>query len=509
MTHLTPNTGLSLRARLSAPLMALLLLGCPQSADSTPDGTATGASTGSGVDTSTSTSAGTSAGTSTSADTSSGQGSETGAEGTETGGTETGSSGTESETEGEEPVDPASSPFGIFGPYEFFLDGMPPGITRETVNERLLELGVSWVQEMPFNLQDLPSELYAYSRVGREGGYNGPGGDLNAYAAALSTYIAQNKDRATIFEVDTEPSGFAPPMGWLGFEAEYVELLKVSHETIKGECPECTVVLGGFSGIGPTPVTGQHIDFLRDILDLGAAAYFDGFSYKQHHFAAHDYVELKTKFEVYEGILAEYGVDLREIPVFVETAAYSGAPYYPPAHPLSFIDLPEQSEEEQAAALVKIFAYAIAAGVDRVYWNLVYERHNFGGLETNPFNYYGLFDNPLNDGDSAPKVAFFTMQRLIERLDGSDWSTIETLEDNAGVVLLKLSKNGRPIWIAWDDSPGMNDVVIPDVDGTVQMTVMVPTVDPPDSASFTVEMLEPEGGQLTVSLGESPVIIEG
>ncbi|HRG99972.1 MAG TPA: hypothetical protein PLR99_27190 [Polyangiaceae bacterium] len=404
------------------------------------------------------------------------------------------------------------SPFGVFGLYEFMLDGVPAGVSRTTAADHFTALGAKWVQEMPTELSALPPRAAGYTRIGKEGAYN-HGGDLTAYRAALQTFVAQNKERVKLYEVDTEPSGAPAPVGWANDPTGYVALLRASYETVKAECADCKVVLGGVPGIGVAPTaTDPHATFLKAILAQGAGSYFDVFEFKQHHYAPKDYVMLKARYAIFREILASHGVDIDARQVFLESAAYDGQPSYS-AGPLAGVSFPAQTESQQASALVKLLVYALSLGVDRIFWNSIFERHDFAGSAGDSFNFYGLVNNAKNpDGKSNVKCAYYTYQRLVALLDDCDAGSITTLRDpSAGAVaLVKLRRAGREVWVAWNDGADVTDVALSDVSSKVTITDMAPSVAscPGSPPTFVTSTAEPVAGIVTVRVApDHPVVV--
>ncbi|MBI5789565.1 MAG: methyltransferase domain-containing protein [Candidatus Schekmanbacteria bacterium] len=405
------------------------------------------------------------------------------------------------------------SPFGSFGPYQFKLDSRDV-ITKDKVDEYLSELGVKWVQEMPKNIDDIPKTINVYSRVGAEGGPP-PNIDYQKYESGLQRLIAKHKSRIKYWEVYTEPGGLPPPKGWRGYPKEYAALLKKTYKIIKTECPDCQVVIGGMPGVGKNFSENEaNAKFLKDILEAGAAGSFDVFAFKQHHFKAEDYLLLSNKLEVCGKILSSYGVDIKKIPVFLETATYAGSPGYSIGHPLSRLDLPVQTEVQQAAAMVKIFAYALAQGVDKIFWNEILERHNFGGSSMDCFNFYGLVNNPLNDGQSHRKLAFYTYKKMIEILEGAEWNNIKTVSEKNGVYIYKFTRQGQNIWIAWNDTHETKKAHISGIKLPKARTILVVPegksgLDVKNYASaFKETVVNADNGELTLDLSEVPVFVQ-
>ena len=429
-----------------------------------------------------------------------------------------------------------NSPFGIFAPFQYKLDD--PAVSSDTqIVSYLADLNVPWIQEMYFTpgVQFVPDAVHIYSRVGAEGGVM-PATCLSlddplwvqyeqAYAAALGSTIAPWKDRITYFEVGTEPSGFPPPTGWKNCEANYADHLKTTYTVVKKDCPECKVVYGGLPGVAVGfDETFYPAQFLDKTLAAGAGNYTDAFEFKQHHYRASDYKELRNKYEVYAAIFARYGIDLDTLPVFVETAMYDGDPCeaWNGSVCADAYVLPPQSETEQAAGLIKTYVYGLASGIDRIFWNLMIERYNFGGVPTNVFNMYGLINNPDNDGGSGKKLAYFTFKKMIEKLDGGDWDTLQAVQESDDLFIYRITKNGNALYVAWWDyfndaayEPGKTRTVsLSGLGGSAAVvTETVPRygtgAEVTDySTAFVTSTLTTKDGSIAMSLGQAPVFVE-
>jgi len=406
------------------------------------------------------------------------------------------------------------SPFGIFGPYQFVLDSREI-MNHEKINGYLTDLGVKWVQEMPMGIKFVPDFINIYSRVGREGGSKPPNIDYETYKRALRQSIRENKGRVKYWEVDSEPGGLSPPMGWKGHEKGYADFLKETYLVIKGECPDCLVVMGGAGGIAGGKRGDLNSAFVQKILDYGAGEYFDVFSFKLHHHKLSDYVDLKNKLEIYRNIFSEHHIDLKKKMIFLETAIYDGDPHYAAGHPLSFITLPPQTEFQQASGLVRSYIFAIAQGVDKIFWNEVFERYHFGGAQRNPFNYYGLVNNPLNDdGRSHKKLAYYAYKKMVEVLEGSDWKNMVKVKEDGGIFIYRLDRQGKTTTIAWNDGDVESGVVVtglktPHVKVTNAVPIMNSGMEVVDYVmSFKERIVETEENGVRLMLGFNPVYIE-
>lgn len=423
----------------------------------------------------------------------------------------------------------SDSPFGLYSPWgEFGLD-KGTFATHDNICGYLRDIGIKWVQELPpfLAVDVVPADIHLYSRVGREAGMvppliRNPDAVWN-FQQELTRTMTSGVDRFRYLEVDTEPDGLG---GWMNDPEGYVQLLKLSHEIVKKACPECKIMFGGLSG-GQELLDVQGTIFLEKALAAGAAEYIDGLEFKRHHLSVKDYALIKNHYASIGEILARYGMDIHQIPVFLETCMYAGDPNEPVPHP--FIpNLPVQTEAEQASGLVKTYVSAISLGIDKIFWNLMYERSDFepghaSPFPQNPFNHYGLINNPTNsDGLSHRKLAYFTYKKMVAILDGSDWTKVQSIQESDDVCIYKFNKHGKAVFVAWWDTfndplymPGdTRQVVLLDLDGhTARVTQAVPAAPSGDlisdfATAFAVETMDIHDDMLPLALGDKPLFIE-
>jgi RET, Cysteine Rich Domain len=406
-----------------------------------------------------------------------------------------------------------NSPFAIFGLYEWKLD-TPNAASVSDINNYLTDLGVKWVEEM-YLTRDLihtQTNINIYSRVGREGG-NRPPETTGKYEEELKKVINTYKERIKYWEVGTEPSGY---YSWGRYPKEYAVHLQKTYKVIKENCRDCYVVFGGMYGSKEFTAGNRHARFLKKVLEAGGGEYFDVFEFKLHNHTAADYTELKNIMKVYGKLLGSYGVDIKKIPVFIETAMYDGKPGYPAGNPLSKLNFPFQTEQQQAAGLLKTYVYGLANGIDKIFWNLIIERHNFGGNPTNQFNFFGLVHNPANDdGKSHKKLSYYTYKKMVEILEGSDWHSIQTLQDGNGIYIFQFTKAQKHIWVAWNETGRTETIRISQVGGA--NAKITPAVSAKESgkdvmnysSAFESARVAVYNGELNLSIKNNiPVFIE-
>ncbi|KKR76597.1 MAG: hypothetical protein UU20_C0022G0010 [Parcubacteria group bacterium GW2011_GWE2_40_8] len=112
------------------------------------------------------------------------------------------------------------------------------------------------------------------------------------------------------------------------------------------------------------------------------------------------------------------------------------------------------------------------------------------------------------------KLSYYTYKKMVEILEGSDWDNIEAIQEKDGVYVYKFTKDGKPIWVAWNDNNGEKQVVISGVNSSsVKITESVPNYgsgkEVKDYATaFKTETRQVTDNKLTITLNESPVFVE-
>lgn len=126
-------------------------------------------------------------------------------------------------------------------------------------------------------------------------------------------------------------------------------------------------------------------------------------------------------------------------------------------------------------------------------------------------------------GFGVKKLSYYTYRLMTEKLEGSDWDNNQTVQEYDGVHVYRFLKNGRPVWVAWDDkgitcvgAPCGRQVTIPGIlSNKVKITEAVPYavsgayLDENDYPYFFETETRPViNGQVTIIFGESPVFVE-
>jgi hypothetical protein len=111
--------------------------------------------------------------------------------------------------------------------------------------------------------------------------------------------------------------------------------------------------------------------------------------------------------------------------------------------------LKEKSEVDHAAELVKSYVYPLSLGVKKIFWTYgLIDRHNLGGQGVNNyFDTVGLIHNPLNEGKSHKKLAYYSYKLMVDKLTGS--SNIIPLNLGEGIHAYKYLRDGKSVCVLW------------------------------------------------------------
>ncbi|MBU4070163.1 MAG: hypothetical protein KJ646_04235, partial [Nanoarchaeota archaeon] len=134
----------------------------------------------------------------------------------------------------------------------------------------------------------------------------------------------------------------------------------------------------------------------------------------------------------------------------------------------------------------------------------------------------GLISNPSmsnQDKNHYKNLGFYTYKLMVEKLEGSDWDNIQTIQESDNVYVYKFIKNGEPVWVAWwdyfDDTTSSKTISVDVGDiNSVKITEAVPKYESGKevtdyNTAFNTETKTVSGGKVEIILGEIPVFVEG
>lgn len=370
----------------------------------------------------------------------------------------------------------------------------------------------AWDQAIdPQRPEQMPKDIEAYKDFLRRAveRYDGDGIDDAPGSPVISVWQISNE--ADLF--------------WKGTPADYAKFLKESYKIIKEANPKALVAIAGVAS--PEGFAGTRkfylplLEELSRIRDNPQDRYFDIFDFHwysfegQYNWLIDPFYEAGKVFYLDEYIqnikqsLSEYGYG--NTPIFItETAQYSGQPNPPPLMVGKSSEF--HSEEKQALDLIKLYVYSLSKGIKKLFWVTLTEWHNFGGETNGVFDNVGLIHNPQNHGLSHKKLAYYTYRKMVDILEGSDWSNIQTIQEKDGICIYKFIKNDKPIWVAWNDNPGEKEIIISGVTSKqVEIIEAVPKYESGKevkdyNTAFRTYTKTVMDGNVNINLGDKPII---
>lgn len=357
-----------------------------------------------------------------------------------------------------------------------------------------------------------------------------PGSWLPADEKAYRVFVREAVKRYSFiryWQVSNEPN-FKE-----GAPADFAQLQQITYEAIKEGNPHAKVLIAGLAGNMDAlnindayyePVLKELEGKYMDVFDIHfyGDAKCGSLKYKrpdevETHFLG--YRDFKTVYAYYRKLLDENGFS--HVPIWVtEMGTFSGAVGMGPN---SLI----QTEAEQARDLIKRYVYPLSLGIKKIFWAFGIGE-GFGEWDNDFFDHTGFIytgKDGLHKFDER-KLGYYAYKLMTEKLEGSDWSKIETVkEDEAShICVYKFIKGDKEILVAWWDyfldeaypSQKRKQLVLTGIKNTrIEITEAVPRcssgkeVDVSDYiASFNKETVAVNEGKLQIGLGENPVYIE-
>jgi len=299
------------------------------------------------------------------------------------------------------------------------------------------------------------------------------------------------------WQVDNEP-GFGDSVG----RSDFAQLQALTYTAIKDACPNCRVLIGGATGFPADFVDNFLTDYAPILTELNGQ-FVDIFDFHWYGTATGDYRLLGEALTVIQAKLQETG--FADIPIWVtEMSTYSGDPLDFPFEPL-----PYQSEEQQAADLLKRFVYPISLGIEKVFpaFGLIESFKHDGGY----FDYTGLiYDGwgPHDRGYGVKKVGHYTYKSMTAKLEGATFDHELAALPAAVYGYVFISVGGSPITVLWYDDfaggPPTKDVTLAVEAPSVRVTNAVTD----QQGNVASAILPVTGGTVTVTLGQSPVFVQ-
>jgi len=226
---------------------------------------------------------------------------------------------------------------------------------------------------------------------------------------------------------------------------EFARRVAIISSGIRAACPACRIVMGGLQD-GPQMGEWALEPYLTRFLEAGGGEWIDVYAF--HYYGLANPQVPTPEVETYlsgEEVLARMRRVLDHFgkgssPVWVtETSTFSGR-----------VGDVEQSEDEQAADLVKRFVSLRSLGVEKVFWTYLTEP-KYEGTGEGFFDQAGLvYDGfgPSDLGAGVKKKGFFAYQELVRELDETEFSGCSR---DAGVTLVRFRRGEGTVSVLWQD----------------------------------------------------------
>ncbi len=230
-----------------------------------------------------------------------------------------------------------------------------------------------------------------------------------------------------------------------GSDAEgYGRLLALASLGIRRACPECRIACGGVSRFLEQRVFDDfYVPALKQ-LEPGDIDIFDAHLLTQAGVWEKDILK---RMEHARNTLDSLG--FRNVELWsTEAGTYSGSPL----HFSKTRNFPYQSEQVQAADLVKRFVSLFGLGARKVFWSFGIEEGFIG--DGTFFDNFGLIYDGKGDEDpgrGVRKLAYYSFARLAQILKGADVARARTLDLGPGVTAVQFLKGGGSVVILWAD----------------------------------------------------------
>ncbi|NOU16426.1 MAG: T9SS type A sorting domain-containing protein [Bacteroidales bacterium] len=310
---------------------------------------------------------------------------------------------------------------------------------------------------------------------------------------------------------------------------DFAKLQKMTYKAIKEVCPQCKILIGGtaqpiHSGQGFTTnkddyITGFSNTYKPILQELNGGG-FDIFDFHWYGNATGDYKLIQPVYEHLKLILDSF--NFNNIPIWItEMGSYSGFPASEAGTPYSY-----QTELQQASDYLKRFVFSLSIGVKKVFpaFGLMEGLTNTDGyFDHTGFIYDGVGSNDLGLGEK--KLSYYTYKKMVEILEGSNWSNIVTVQNDTvnNVFVYKFTKNGNPIYVAWWDyfsnkgyNPGDSiKITINGLSSTAKKSITQAIPNDTSGISITnyntafkIDTVSVQGNSVSFYLKERPLFVE-
>ncbi len=370
----------------------------------------------------------------------------------------------------------------------------------------------------------VPEDIHILANIAPQGrndeGYCLPGTWIPIDTLQYTRFVEAAVERYDGDGIDDMPGLTNPIKYWqMGNEphdnlvSDFATLQRITYRAIKDADSTSMVLIGGVSGF-PDNYISRFENIYAPILTELAGDYIDIFDFHWYGTATGEYrlrdsVSGEDVLEHIRATLTANGFPA-DLPLWItEMGSYSGDPVGP--------QFPYQTEEQQAGDYLKRFVYPLSRGIEKIFpaFGLVEGFKYDGGY----FDFTGLIYDGWGSYDmgiGVKKLAYFSHKKMTEKLEGSDWENVQTINTGVeNIYCYRFLKDDTGIHVAWYDyfdNPGyiQGDTIEFILNDINSERVIVTDAVPYDIlySAFCTDTLSVTGGSVQIPLSENPVFIE-
>jgi cysteine-rich repeat protein len=326
--------------------------------------------------------------------------------------------------------------------------------------------------------------------------------EMETYKDYIRATVSRYKNEVYTWQIVNELS-----VHWKDTAENYAELVRITVNEVRAIQPKAKFVLAGPA----THLFGRFAeqDFLENVLIALEPYGNDWFDYLDIHFIGmghpleNKHLEMIKWYSYFKNLLDSFGYT--DIGYFAEVDSYGGIET-------------DVTEREQSIDLLRKYLVGAALGFDQIHHNGQITENGGSINRVTPDGWYWdglIYDPEVNNGLSHKKLAFYSLKKVIEVLDGFD--KVQTVKQNDnGIFIYSYEKKGKQIYVAWNDN---NDSRLDKLSfinkvRKVKITKAVPEYDSGEeisdyaSAFNEVSSDTTRSGTVEIALDEVPVIVE-
>ncbi len=335
--------------------------------------------------------------------------------------------------------------------------------------------------------------------------------NLSAYKAFVAAFVerydgdgiddAPGSPVVRYWQIGNEPDNVTANgegIEWKDTPQNFAIFVKETAEAIRDSDPSAKIVLGGLAR-GRSGLADFFEPMLTALDGFGGGPYFDIFDIHWFGLAStNDYLGISTAVDEVNNTLSTHGYG--QVPLWAtEVATYSGTPQ----------GYATQSEADQARDLAKRMLYCHQLGIEKVFWEIYREFHNFKDVANGYFDNTGIVNNPLNDGDSSKKKSYYTYKLLAEKLDGAVVQHGSQFMQEVQASVLEgceFTNFGRTYYAIWNDNPALVGTLVSLPTTCQQFTVY--HLVPDGNNAIPTETVPAVNGNFEFTLSLDPILLE-